>query len=320
VLGIVLAVALQMVQLWLPDRLPALWDAVLNVPGIALGLALGILFERSRLGGSHPTLRTAMLAPMVLALLWIAYQWFPLVPTIDLQTIRSAIKPLLLEPRLDAVRVFHDLVAWLAFFRLLAFTPARRLAPLWLAAGAILILLAQPLFVGNTISANNVAGLAFALVCMPVLGKHYASPLIVAGVFVSLLLSGLRPFELALVPNTFQWIPFSGFLGGSMATNALSLLHKCFFYGAAIYLLRDCGSRPLASAVTVAVWLAIIEGLQVWIVGRTAEITDPLLALMLAWTIRRLESEPPATHNPHHDRRSLRSSPRMRAAQSGSLK
>lgn len=316
VLGAVLAVALQVVQLWLPGRVPALGDALLNFIGIAFGLGAGLLFDHRRLDGAREIARTAALAPIMLALLWIAYRWFPLVPTIDLQNVKDAVKPLLLRPAIDPVRVLHDAVAWLAFFRLLAFTPARALSPMRLAIGAVLVVAAQPLFAGNTISANNVAGVALALACLPVLGRHYASTLIVAAMLVTLLLVGLQPYRMAAVPNTFHWIPFTGYLDGSMATNALNLVYKGFFYGTAVFLLRDCGSRPLASALTVAIWLAAIEALQMWVAGRTAEVTDPLFALMLGWVLSRFDATARTRPAPDH-RRAPGASPRIRTAQTG---
>lgn len=315
-LGAVLAVALQVVQLWLPGRVPALGDALLNFVGMAFGLGAGLLFDHRRLDGAREIARTAALAPIMLALLWIAYRWFPLVPTLDLQNVKDSLKPLLLRPAIDPVRVLHDAVAWLAFFRLLAFTPARALSPMWLAVGAIVVVAAQPLFAGNTISANNVAGVALALACLPVLGRHYASALIVAAMLVTLLLVGLQPYRMAAVPNTFHWIPFTGYLDGSMATNALNLVYKGYFYGTAVFLLRDCGSRPLASALTVAIWLAAIEALQIWVAGRTAEVTDPLFALMLGWVLSRFDAtartQPVTSH-----RRAHGASPRIRTAQTG---
>ncbi|HRP94617.1 MAG TPA: VanZ family protein [Rhodocyclaceae bacterium] len=315
-LGLVLAVALQIVQLWIPGRVPAMGDALLNLAGILVGLGLGVPFERHFDRGTNPALTMMTLAPLLLALAWVAYRWFPLVPTIDLQNVKNALKPLL-QRHIDPVRVVHDVVAWLAFFRLLAFTPARALAPPWLGAGAVAIVALQPLFVGNAVSANNVAGLALALACLPLLSKHFASALVVAAIFVVLALTALHPFTLTTLPNTFHWIPFTGYLDGSMATNALNLLHKSFLYGTAVFLLRDCGSRPLASALTVAMWLALLEAAQIWIVGRTAEITDPLYALMLAWIISRLGTASPAVGARSH-RRLHDSSPRIRSAQSGS--
>lgn len=309
-LGVVLAVALQVAQLWIPGRVPAMGDAVLNLVGIVIGLALGVPFERHVDRGPHSLLTATALAPLLLASAWIAYRWFPLVPTIDLQNVKNAIKPLL-RGDIDPLRVVHDMVAWLAFLRLLAFTPARALPLPWLGAVMVAIVALQPLFVGNAISLNNLAGLALALAGLPLLARHFASAVIVAAVFAVLALTALHPFTLAAEPNAFHWLPFTGYLNGSMATNALNLLYKSFFYGAVVYLLRDCGSRPLASALTVAIWLALLEGAQQWITGRTAEITDPLFVLMLAWVIGRLDMAPLPVRAPSH-RRMHHSSPRIR--------
>jgi len=65
----------------------------------------------------------------------------------------------------------------------------------------------------------------------------------------------------------------------------LTFLRKCFWYGSAIWLLRAAGWRLARAAVAVALLLGAIEGIQIHLPGRVAEITDPLLALILAVTL-----------------------------------
>ena len=62
----------------------------------------------------------------------------------------------------------------------------------------------------------------------------------------------------------------------------LTFLRKCFWYGSAIWLLRAAGWRLVRAAVAVALLLGAIEVIQIHLPGRVAEITDPLLALILA--------------------------------------
>jgi len=65
----------------------------------------------------------------------------------------------------------------------------------------------------------------------------------------------------------------------------LTFLRKCFWYGSAIWLLRGAGWRLARAAVAMALLLGAIEVIQIHLPGRVAEITDPLLALILAMTL-----------------------------------
>ena len=59
----------------------------------------------------------------------------------------------------------------------------------------------------------------------------------------ALVLRGLSPFEPRPEPQAFQWIPFGGFLDGSMLVNSQSLFEKTFLYGALVWLVREAGLR-----------------------------------------------------------------------------
>ena len=289
VLGLLLAVLLQVAQLWLPGRNPAMGDAAINALGMVLGLGLGVWVVRVTGSSSGVRVPVDWLLPLVLALLWVSYRWFPLVPTLDLQNVRSALKPLFLTPGVDPLRIFANAVGWTVWMWLLLRTPLARGSVRWIAVAAILIVGLQPLFVSNAISASNVAGLAIALVLLPWLRHHEAGTAVCMMVLILLLVSGLHPFRLATPPNEFAWLPFEGYLAGSMQTNILNLLYKCFLYGAAVFMIHTAGMRWRGAGLLVAFWLGAIEVAQIWIATRTAEITDPLMALLIAFAMSRYE-------------------------------
>jgi VanZ family protein len=71
----------------------------------------------------------------------------------------------------------------------------------------------------------------------------------------------------------------------------LTFFRKCFWYGSAVWLLRLAGWRLARAAVAVALLLGTIEVVQIHLPGRVAEITDPLLALILAVILGLSESK-----------------------------
>jgi VanZ family protein len=60
-------------------------------------------------------------------------------------------------------------------------------------------------------------------------------------------------------------------------------LGKLFAYGIFVWLLRDSGWRLRYAAAAAAATLGVIEAAQMYLPGRVPEITDPLIALFLAW-------------------------------------
>lgn len=68
-------------------------------------------------------------------------------------------------------------------------------------------------------------------------------------------------------------------------------LEKICYYSSAIWLLRKAGMRLLHSAIVVAAILAAIEIAQTHLPGRTAESTDPLLAIVMGFLLFILSRE-----------------------------
>ena len=101
------------------------------------------------------------------------------------------------------------------------------------------------------------------------------------GFLLVILVRGLWPFHWMAASNVFTWIPFGGFFGDDWQAGIQVLLEKALWYGAAVWLLRAAGTRLWQAAAIVAAALAGIEAAQIHLPGRIAEITDPILALLL---------------------------------------
>jgi len=292
-LALMLAMALQVAQLWLPGRNAASDDAMINGVGLAVGLALAWIFNRWALPG-QPLMRNLCPVPLGLALLWIAYRWFPLVPALELQNVLDGLKPLITQD-IDPSRVIVSAAGWLACLMLLhRAVPATRPLAL-LALLALVVTALQPWMVGGVISPANALGVVLALALLPLLHLRSGPALAATGLLLALFQAGLQPGSWSSTPGSFHWLPFTGFLQGSMGQNLQSLLFKCYMYGAAVYLLRLAGTGWRVAGGLTAGCLLVVEVLQVWLPSRTAEITDPVLALLLAWVLARLEPAPRPT-------------------------
>jgi hypothetical protein len=108
---------------------------------------------------------------------------------------------------------------------------------------------------------------------------------------VMLVLRGLSPFRFVPESADFTWIPFGGALNAEWQFAVLVMLEKVCYYATAIWLLRNAGIRLLHSVVVVAVILAAIEIAQTHLPGRTAETTDPILAIIMGFVLLILSRE-----------------------------
>jgi hypothetical protein len=77
-------------------------------------------------------------------------------------------------------------------------------------------------------------------------------------------------------------------LTGEWQSSAGILLEKVFYYGAAVWLFQAAGLRLAYAATLVSAVLASIEVLQMHLPGRTPEITDPVLALLMGFVLAML--------------------------------
>jgi hypothetical protein len=75
-------------------------------------------------------------------------------------------------------------------------------------------------------------------------------------------------------------------LSDSLEVNVGVLLEKCFWYASLVWLLARYTGSLGSSALAAALLVGAIEFVQMWLPGRSAEITDPLLVLAAAGLLR----------------------------------
>jgi hypothetical protein len=155
------------------------------------------------------------------------------------------------------------------------------LFPLFIAA----VLAAKVVIIGKTLSAAEIAGAGTALAVWLLLAVSFGARLRVAA--IALLFSAyiiaerLEPFQFTAYGRAFGWTPFRSFLFGSVEVNITSFLEKAFLYGALIWLLEKSGLRTGVSTILVAIMLFAAGWAETYLPGRSAEVTDALMALLI---------------------------------------
>jgi VanZ family protein len=92
----------------------------------------------------------------------------------------------------------------------------------------------------------------------------------------------LSPFGFTAQAHAMSWIPFAATLDGERLNAALVLFRKAFEYGTLVWLLRASGLRYEIAGVWVAAPLVLLELAQRYLPNRQPEITDAVLAAILA--------------------------------------
>ena len=290
-IGTATSVGIEAAQYYTPSRTTSLYDIALNAISALVGAAGGRINWQRLVSMGGDGVRPLSIFPLVIIAAWGAYRLFPFVPTIDFQHVKDAIKPLLYitsAPIPDTVRHFGIVLALGRVLQAVT-TPGR--AMLALVVFAFGVILAKPFIVTKMISPAEVIGTSLAiLVWIALLARLKTRTLIVAAIFAAaIVFQGLSPFELRAERGAFSFIPFGGFEQGSMLVNAQSFFEKVFLYGALIWLVAQAGGSTEFSLIFNTIFAGAIEVAQMFVIDRSAEITDPLLALIMGFVLLALE-------------------------------
>jgi VanZ family protein len=278
-LGLIFSVSMELLQVYVPGRDPSLSDVLTNTIGSAAGALLAIWFEADvrRLGERRASRFGA--AAVLLLLAWAVVQLYPFFPAIGRTHLREELTQLLHNPQFSVVEAWADCAEWFAVGLALD-TLFTHMRTSWLAA-AMLCVPAQLVIAGRALTVPEIAGALMALALWHFV-RAESRPRWCAWMLGSaILLMQLEPFYFLAVPQPFSWVPLKATLISGRDEATLVIARKTFDYGAAIWALRYAGMPFVWAGLSVAALLGVTEAIQTYLPGRSPEITDPLLALLL---------------------------------------
>jgi VanZ family protein len=285
-LGTVLSAAVEMGQLYTPNRDCSAVDLTNNAIGSALGMLAGLAFVHlvhipASLRGRFTARNQGAVA---LLYCWLAYLLFPLFPVLWLGVERAKLAGFLNAPVVSPVATLLCAAEWLAVGRLLRAAGVRR--PLrWLLVALALLPLQFGIISRNPVPADFI-GAALGIAAFHFLGRgKKVDATAAAALLIALTLRGLAPFHFVGQTRPFAWTPFIGLLKNDWQIAIQILLRKLFEYGAAIWLLRRAGVGLLHATCLTAAILMGIEVAQTFFPQHVPEITDPLLAVLLGFAL-----------------------------------
>ena len=287
-MSFVYAFALQFAQIWLPSRSAALTDVVWNMVGAISGMWVAHLVAASFRKNKEKaaSFDYSSLLPLSVLALWLLSQLIPLVPSLDWQKFKDALKPLFLdfsfsfpEFLMQVAGVFAVASAILALSRPLA---------LWLTGTLALILTGKIVIVNLTLNASTVIGMTTSYAgCLMAL-RLGRTRIIIEAAFLALLIAwtivGITPFSPS-PGGSFNGIPFATMLQGSMETAARGLAQSLFIYTSLLWLAQKLGIGHRKVVTGLVIWSFLIELTQMGLLGRTADITEPALVLLVGFVL-----------------------------------
>lgn len=186
---------------------------------------------------------------------------------------------------------YRSLVGWLAAAVLMEAVLGVRRGRIALVALVPGVLCAR-LIAGGVVSPAEVLGGVLAAILWMTLGRLRGRDVAITGLMIGLvILEALAPFQFSAATHRFGWIPFLSLIQAPVDTGIRVFLEKSFLYGGLTWLLVRCGWRwGAATAFGFLLVLALRLG-QVYLPGRSAEITDAVMLLMLAVGMRWMEDD-----------------------------
>ena len=272
---------IEWLQYYDQSRVSCLSDFYLN----SIGSLFGALVSQTRARRfpviSLPEGANAVFARALL-IAWAAWQLYPYVPTIDLHNYWNSLKPIVLYPEIGAYDVFLFAILWMGVSHLLRVGLQPKM-PLYLIFAAMVgYFCAKVVIVNQSLNVSEMAGASIALI----LARLPSTRIYLGGLAllfaVVVVLSRILPWHAATIIRSFQWVPFYGLFHGSLMLDVLAICEKIFLYGTLLVLLVEAGFPLSLACLTECTVLLATSALQTLTTDRSAEITDSLIALLLA--------------------------------------
>jgi VanZ family protein len=283
--GFLLSFAMESLQFYIVRRNAAMSDVYADTAGALLGATAAFLSR----GLTGPLASGPSENRFVLLLLasWLGGRLFPYVPVTDLHKYWDAIKPLIDVPVLRPLDIFYEAVTWLVigvlFEALFGRARSRKAVGLFL----VLVLFARVSIMRIVLSPAEVIGGVAAVLAWALLSRLHSRTIIVTALLVVVVvLQSLEPFQFISTARAFGWIPFRSFLIGSITGAVISFFEKVFVYGCLVWLLTRSGCSWLSATASGVILVMILRLIQVYIPGRSAEITDAVMVLIMAGIMR----------------------------------
>jgi VanZ family protein len=276
-LGAALSTSMEIIQIYVPGRISSLLDIETNIAGTLVGISAALVLQTRIEALLLRPRRLARSAALLLGA-WAVFQFYPFFPALSQAKLRHSLASLA-SGRLSLDGVWADAAEWFAAALALGAVTVRM--RWWWLAGALMALAARMLIATRDVTPDEIGGVALACLLLAVIPERFQLRAGVAAMALALVLRELEPFRFTAPAQAFSWVPFAPTFDSESQGAMVILARKAFDYGALVWLLRKWGVRYVWAGLLVAAGLFAFELLQVYQPGRTPEITDAVVAVLM---------------------------------------
>jgi len=149
-------------------------------------------------------------------------------------------------------------------------------------ASVLLLFLAlRPLFSGGVQPGAAILAAACGAFAGEFLPQRFLKEWLGIALLGYLVLRQLYPFHFVALAKPVYWLPFDSILQLSTESGVRILFEKSFVYGALIWALANTHKKLILAIAVSAFLLVAGELAQQWIKGRTPDMLDPVLAILM---------------------------------------
>ncbi len=294
IFGLVLAYTLQVAQFFLPSRIPTVADVIINFWGICAGITCALLVtynyqKNPDKVSAWPVYSSAL---TMLIACWVIYRLFPLFPEFSLDNIITSLSPLWPELAFNWVECLYLCCLWWAFFSMLVKDQWNNIQVSHAVSIVVGILIVEIFIQHNVVDLTDLIAASLAIVLFFCLPQKFQIPSLLIGLVCAYFLHELQNLEKLETSVNVNWIPLKTYLRGSMWVNTHDFLEKLFLFGAMLFFSTVLLSRILLATLVCLLIVISVECLQYLLNLGHADISDPLILLLLGLVLGKLESLP----------------------------
>lgn len=293
----VFAFAIQVIQLWVVGRVPWGGDALWNVLGCFLGIALysliAIVDKRRTINALTPQSQLSLFIALALISTGLA----PFVPSLSFEAISQNITNSFDTSLFSSVECAKYVIHWMISFYLLKSCLDTKIQVKHCFYIVIVTFVLQHIIVDSTAYSNVFIGGIIAIVIHHKFSEKLPVHVYTLAILTSIFVMGISPFTLSNDVNELNVIPFETAISGNIIDIMLSYIDKVIVYCSAIWMLYLSTKRMLVSALIMFCFIFACEFSQRYFMNASADISDVLLILFLSLSItvvlRNLEKHAP---------------------------
>lgn len=289
VLGFLISLGVEITQTFDTGRYASVFDVVANTLGSVAGAMLGWFGGKRQMPGRLGSDFAYQPFVAFLFACWAGLWFFPYQLAFDPIEYWRILRRLVFQSQVSFFPFFQSGARWMALALLmeaLIGPPGTRLLFGAFVASALFF----HTWTGTAQVTNEHVWSAAAAVlvwCTFLWRRTYRAQAVAVLTILAVALDALSPFQFSAAGRSFQWVPFTSFVHAPRGSATYAMFAKLFLYGAMLWTTMRGGWPWLRTVASGVVFVLVLRMAQVFLPGRSAEITDALmvvaLGILLKW-------------------------------------